>query len=50
MADKFKTVSLDTLIDKYLGKLGTKIVTLSKTNCELICWDKPLNRLDKIGI
>ena len=24
MADKFKTVSLDTLIDKHVGKLGTK--------------------------
>ncbi len=24
MADKFKTVSLDTMIDKHVGKLGTK--------------------------
>jgi HTH-type transcriptional regulator / antitoxin HipB len=24
MADKFKTVSLDTMIDKHIGKLGTQ--------------------------
>ena len=32
MTNKFKTVSLDTMIDKHIGKRGTEDVKLLKTS------------------
>jgi hypothetical protein len=45
--NKFKTVSLDTMIDKHIGKRGTERREAFENELRIDCWEKPLNKQDK---